>query len=780
MKKICLLLCVAFFLGCEAPNSITSQIDDKEPQSQNTQILDGTQNCVDSYYLAEIEPRVQACKVCHINGGAAESSSSLILSDDKILNQSTLLEFMLENQKRLIQKNTAVLEHQGGASFDDKDVLAFENFKSYGSNAPLCKLPSNVVLASLSPAQISLLDYKSTAKKVISKVYHRDANESELQDIVSRAELNSYLDVMMQDDKFYDYLMFEFNDIFQIDSYLGNSTAGIPTDVYRWMEHYKDENISKWNYLKRGTNYGAVRQSLELIAHVVKNERSLDEILTADYILVNPFSGISWDVNNSEFYDQSKYENFFYDGSDNYEAYSWYDFKEAKIHIHGTAKRRLQDIEYYPHAGILNDFYFLKKYPTSGTNRNRHRAKKIAEFFWNVDIEAIAIRSTGDLGIDNNYTNPTTQNPNCTVCHYVMDPIAGAYQNFYGVIGSQFYLPRFDGWFDIDEKDMFAIGYSMIDVMPDEFRPNSLQWLASKIVKDPRFVHTMLRHFSKMLLGHELLTHPSANDEKYNELLQAYELQEEIVAGIIEKFENSNRNTKVLIKEIIFSALFRAKSVDQSSLELDRLLLNSHLLTPEALSDKLNTKMPTLKPSDFNTYSQWRYIDTIYNLLYGGIDNKLENRRDHGMNAIKAGIQKRISFDAGCKELSFDLLYSKGTLSEKRLTPFVDVNTTPESAEDIAKIKQNIQYLHKYLRNEEMSLDSEELNFTYTLLKESYEDFKAQGRTRIINCSGSFNYQGVYTGNEFDRTFMVQTWSVIINYLVDDFYFFYDIPQEEK
>ena len=71
----------------------------------------------------------------------------------------------------------------------------------------------------------------------------------------------------------------------------------------------------------------------------------------------------------------------------------------------------------------------MERYPTTATNRNRARARWTYYHFLGVDIEKSASRTTDPVALaDTN--NPTMHNPACTVCHTVMDPVAGAFQNY--------------------------------------------------------------------------------------------------------------------------------------------------------------------------------------------------------------------------------------------------------------------------------------------------------------------------------------------------------------
>ena len=102
----------------------------------------------------------------------------------------------------------------------------------------------------------------------------------------------------------------------------------------------------------------------------------------------------------------------------------------------------------WPHAGILNTLVFLKRYPTTPTNRNRARSRWTYYHFLGLDVEKSASRTTDPAALaDTN--NPTMRNPACTVCHGVLDPVAGAFQN-YGIEG--YYR---DQWGGLDSLDDF-------------------------------------------------------------------------------------------------------------------------------------------------------------------------------------------------------------------------------------------------------------------------------------------------------------------------------------
>ena len=193
--------------------------------------------------------------------------------------------------------------------------------------------------------------------------------------------------------------------------------------------------------------FGFRRAPLELIAYVAQNDLRYTEILTADYIMANPWAAKAYGA-STRFADPDDVYEFrpteivgYYRFGDDFE--SDYDpVVEASYVIdRGTLTTT------YPHAGILNTNAFLFRYPTTATNRNRARARWTYYHFLAVDIEKSASRTTDPVALaDTN--NPTMHNPNCTVCHTVMDPVAGAFQNY---SDEGFYKHSWNGEDSLDE-----------------------------------------------------------------------------------------------------------------------------------------------------------------------------------------------------------------------------------------------------------------------------------------------------------------------------------------
>ena len=194
-----------------------------------------------------------------------------------------------------------------------------------------------------------------------------------------------------------------------------------------WTERDLRHHYYDWSDM---VQHGFRRAPVELIAHVVENDLPYTEILTADYVMANPMAAKNYGAPTHHFDDPDDIHEFKPSSIESYyrqgEGYkSEFDRLTGADHILDPGPL----ITEYPHAGILNTASFLYRYPTTATNRNRARSRWTYYHFLGLDIEKSASRTADPVALaDTN--NPTLLNPACTVCHVIMDPVAGAYQNY--------------------------------------------------------------------------------------------------------------------------------------------------------------------------------------------------------------------------------------------------------------------------------------------------------------------------------------------------------------
>ncbi len=239
---------------------------------------------------------------------------------------------------------------------------------------------------------------------------------------------------------FHDFLLRAANDRLLTDRYVDENTLENRGHFHHFdNEYYRRRGAAVKNGANREFNewhnavqYGVARAPLELIAEVAANDLPYTEILTADYVMANRLA-----------------KQAYTGAGDPDHPADVHDFRRTRItdYLTHQAGYRAQFVPNIglrilspgegkmsiPHAGILNTLVFLKRYPTTATNRNRARARWTYYHFLGVDIENAASRTTDAVALADT-DNPTMKNGNCTVCHTVLDPASGAFQN-YGDIG---------------------------------------------------------------------------------------------------------------------------------------------------------------------------------------------------------------------------------------------------------------------------------------------------------------------------------------------------------
>lgn len=266
----------------------------------------------------------------------------------------------------------------------------------------------------------------------------------------SAQEFRAAIRDLMQGPEFHEFLVRGGNDRLLTDRegiiINGHASNYFVDFSNRYYEKALSGDGDLWSWYMRA-QHGFRRAPLELIAHVGENDLPYTDILTADYIMANAIAAEAYGANTP------------FDGADRVhdfrpsEIVSYYRNDESKVSEYSlelgtkvTDPGNLATV--YPHAGILNTTVFLNRYPTTATNRNRARSRWTYYQFLGLDIEKSASRTTDPVALaDTN--NPTMHNPACTVCHTILDPVAGAFQN-YGDEG----LYR-DQWGGMDSLDGF-------------------------------------------------------------------------------------------------------------------------------------------------------------------------------------------------------------------------------------------------------------------------------------------------------------------------------------
>ncbi len=565
------------------------------------------------------------------------------------------------------------------------------------------------------------------------------ANDS----VAIQNNLDVAVDQLMTEAGFYTRLKEIFNDSLLLDAFPTTQLLSkFRLSNFTNNEYFSRANLDAQQYtpqlrnrIRANANRGIADAPLELIVHVVKNNRPLSEILTANYTLVNPYSATIFSDTSNNIAFQFKYG----DGLNNTVLPDPSDFREAMIIDKNS--------NVYPHAGILSTLTYLTRYPSTNTNRNRTRSRVTFMYFLSVDVQGLADRA--GLNLDNIIgVEPTLEDPQCTACHTTIDPLAGLFKNWKN-------NGQFGGdntkWFNATR--MLQPGYSET-LLPAARSGTALPWLAEQIVADKRFASTIVNTVFKGLTG-QALPKNTAEDTVFEETLT-------------NNFMNSNFEIRVLIKEIINSLYFTAKNLGDAEIPSDFIQLGmGHLLTPEQLNRKILAVTGGYlwrSPSSANRNLNDR---NTYRLLYGGIDSISVTKRTTDPTALINGIQQRIAFQVACQAVPVD--FSK-TTSQRALFPAVEITDLATTAQGQIKIKQNIKHLFKQILGEQYSIGNSEIERAYTLFVNASQIMPSGVIPQ--DCSTSLGANDVDIKNDKDKT--VESWMAVVAYLLSDYQFFYE------
>ncbi len=703
---------LSFAVVCSIARSSIAQVaakpaDHRGPECQGS----------DPFFADEVWAKVgeKTCLNCHNAKGEASESTFLLhdIATERANREAAMrhnreafqrLALTSEDGKsRLLSKVTGGLDHGGGVVLkqDDTGYRILARFVRRVSGLPddgpevaaYDAPPFFDGIGMMSPRRLLRRLTLSLAGRLPSKLEQAAVAKDGL------PAIDAILDDVMKEEAFYDRLREGFNDILLTEGFDGSAeTAFSYTHFHKTRLWYQERDPNKNRGSDERLDYSTAemkayyklvreyrdamrREPLELIVHIVRNDRPFTEIVTAHYIMVSPYTSRGYGI-----FEQIRDQ--FQDIEDPFE------FIPARLPAltDDSSGKVVQKSEtgFYPHAGVLSTFQYLKRYPTTETNRNRLRVRMYFEHFLGVDILQLAPRVSDAAAVSAKYEIPTMQAADCVVCHKVIDPIAGLFQDYYALDGNGIYEPRKEGWY----QDMFAPGLEG-ESLPAEQQWRALPWLGERTAKDPRFARAMVNHVWYLLSGRQPLPPPDDIDDplfvaKRRAFLAQRDELEQIAAGFVE----SGYNLKVVFRELAKSQFYRADSLELAArdprriAELDDIGL-ARLLTPEQLERKLNAIFG----------AKWgRLLDqeSKLGILYGGIDSKEITQRIGSPSGAMGAIQRIMANEIACKHVAADFSLPA---AERRLFPGIEPNVIPGAGPDAdQQIRGALVYLHELLQ----------------------------------------------------------------------------------
>jgi len=539
------------------------------------------------------------------------------------------------------------------------------------------------------------------------------------------------LDGLMNEEEFYLRVAEIYNDLLLTDRYADSTEQ--PDENFENLLYFTNADYfnSRNDDARRGANFGIAHAPLALIRYVIENDRPFTEIVTADYTMVNPYSAVIYGVNPGG-------ANYPF-SSDNNPANHPYDDWRRVDSLTQTAG----DGATISTAGAISTHAFLERYPSSNTNLNRHRSRTVFDYFLGLDIESLAARD--GLNLDTVIGDvPTYEDPQCTVCHDVMDPVAGLFtkrlaDGRYRASYPYRHTLRTNG-----VPQMVPAGYGDTRNNPAVELPagqelSPLDWLGDQIAADDRFAQKTVRVIFNAFTGSQSIS-PD-------------------VTAFVEANKNafvaSGFNFKTLVKEVLLSDYFLAQNLGASENPNNYESIGTgRLLTPEELDRRITAVTGgsyVWRGPNSNTGLRGGHY-----LLYGGIDSDEITTRATSPTSFFPGVQDRIANQVSCERVATDL-YNGGALF-----PIVDETVTPDNG-GAAAIRDNLQFLHRHLLGEDLTSDSPEIDASYQL----FLDVRALGDTTIpTQCRGG--------GGASDSNGTVLPWMAVVNYLLSDYRFYYN------
>ena len=404
-------------------------------------------------------PVVQAkCVNCHVAGGIAGATRLHFVpassSGHEAHNLAVFEAFVaaVDGAAELILNKVQGVGHGGGVQVPAGSV-DFANLERF-----LGLLGEPVSSAPLTPQTlfdtVTMAPGRTVLRRAALIFAGRTPTDAEYAALRTRGALRPTIRGLMTGPEFHEFLIRGANDRLLTDRVDGDVIARharhfveYTNEAFRRLKAaHESGNEREYFDWKDKVQHGARRAPLELIAHVVENDLPYTEVLTADYIMANPWAAAAYGASTR--FDDPGDENA---------------FKPTQIVRYHRLGEGFEDEEHpflgprvvdpgplstdWPHAGVLNTIAFLRRYPTTATNRNRARSRWTYYHFLGLDIEKSASRTTDPVALaDTN--NPTMHNPACTVCHRIMDPVVGAFQN-YGDEG--YYKDKWGGMDSLDE-----------------------------------------------------------------------------------------------------------------------------------------------------------------------------------------------------------------------------------------------------------------------------------------------------------------------------------------
>jgi Protein of unknown function (DUF1588) len=760
----------------------------------------------------------QNCLGCHGPGGTADAAGAKFklvretYPDFVSANVSSMREYAkLESEGKalLLRKPLGDSNHGGGAILKEdspeyKKLVTFVNELKTGQDR-FC--------AEGDPLGAQSLSFRQTYRKAAIILGGKVPTDAELATINSEADLDNAVIELTKTEPFYDRLRDFWNDGLLTDRGINVNRIA---QMYGAECMYWEQDTDKCpayqgaGELRQYASRALTEEPLRYIEYVVRNNLPFSDIVAGNYIVANPFSAAAYNLKHD-----------LPPSPENYNAWKKMEFAPVQTYEVGYGENAKKVSYKTPVAGVLSSPSFLTRWETTPTNKSRKRARIVLKNFLATDIFKFAQRPVDSTQLTS-IQNPTSNSQECKVCHAVVDPIAGGFRGF-----DEDDMIRYDGedkWHD----DMVPPGYQTAQ-MPQPAYAVAVSWLGNQIPTDQRFGIAVAQTMYRGIVGDEVLAFP---DDKaapdYNDRVKAFNLQNDWLLSVGQKFAVAKFDLRVVVAEIVKSPYFRAASGDPKKDGLHGGLGQGRLLTPEILALKYQAatglryfNFEAVRNNPLRKADGYRTNDVVddedWRILLGGIDSGDVTKRSDTTTPVMLATNQFMAASVACRVTSFE--FTKPA-AERRMLGAVELNTVPFAPRATAnlplvanpeaepKIRAAIKNLHWRFFGEDLDVNSAEVTRTFNLFIDVWKDLengvasKVKGASKGLpgRCHANVNYDAepVFGKNDQNQTtvsyprlkarpdgaeyvtgmvlqndenFTVRAWQAVLTYMMSDYRF---------
>jgi hypothetical protein len=710
------------------------------------------------------------CAGCHVNNGVASGSGIVFTAGagNEVRNYNVLRNFASTKSALLLSKSIGLPIHTGG------NVYGSENSTEYQNLAQLVAVmrqscEGGAVAASAFWNGVSFKDDLKVLASASLVFAGRNPTAAEISAVAAggTGALRSTIRSYMQGPAF-DRFLDEVGDthfipqgVIAFGNNVGLNAADFPSaaDLINNANNFPGAVRAAFERSIR-------REPVELMKFIVRNEADWRDMVRGRYTVANGV--IATNLN-------AAVEGSFVNQNDEFE---WRRAVWPDQRLGGSRE----------HAGVLSTLGWLQRFPTTATNRNRHRVYIMSKQFLATDVAALAQRPIDDA---TPFAVPVVQNPGCSVCHNVIDPKAAGWQNWdetnryrpfrtnnvdhalpasyrannyparpADMGGGRWYVAG-DNWF----RDQLAPGYGQTP-MPGGYvgSPTALQWLGEQIAADPRFALGAVHFWFEGVFGRAPLVAPiDAADMGYAAQLAAYNAQNEEFQQIAARFVAGGYRVKDLLVDLITSNWYRAERVSgmnaARAAEL-RAVGSANMLTPRQLQDKMIGLLGQGWPA-FQRPANNPFAYTAAEVDYGNFDGNTRIKRSKEHTMMQTLTLDRLVAERSCNITQADF---NRAADARLLFRHATLQDSPATEAGRAAIRANIQHLHKWLLKEDLAANDPEVERTFQLFMAVWND-RATAAGRALSC---------VLNNNNDPNYVGRSWAAIVAYMVGDPKFVYE------